>query len=63
MVLLSTKLDGERHHGGPHPRRWLPDPRHGAAMLSVNEELPDLLSHRTGVLYHRQLGTVHRTLL
>lgn len=39
------------------------DPCHGADRFSVNEELPDLLSHRTGVLYHRQLGIVQRTLL
>lgn len=34
-----------------------------AAILAVNEELPDLLGHCDVVHHHSQLGIVHRALL
>lgn len=63
-LLPGTQLNGEGAPAGVHleggelaTRSW------PAAVLAVDEELPDLLSHSDVVHHHRQLGVLHRALL
>lgn len=62
--LPGTQLDGEGAAAGVHLEGGgLAAGRGPAAVLAVDEQLPDLLGHRDVVHHHRQLGVVHRALL
>lgn len=62
--LPGTQLDGEGAAAGVHLEGGgLAAGRRPAAVLAVDEELPDLLGHRDVVHHHRQLGVVHGALL
>lgn len=62
--LPGTQLDGEGAAPGVHLEGGgLAAGGGPAAVLAVDEQLPDLLGHRDVVHHHRQLGVVHGALL